>query len=108
MSNRSLSLRRVAGSARARRRASWHAPTTRPTSKRSSISALLLSVLISALWLGGVIAGLTGVAPDPAVVAYLPDVVVTGKRASVADPPLPTPLQTAGLPSDAAGSSTSY
>ncbi len=47
---------------------------------RSNVTCLLLASFISVVWLGGVVVGMTGDAADPPEMAFLPEVVIIGKR----------------------------
>ena len=51
--------------------------------RHPKVTALLFSLVISATWLGSIVAGLTSPSPDRPRVLQLPDVVVIGRRADL-------------------------
>lgn len=74
----------------------------------SKVTGLLLGTIISAVWLGGVVAGMTGDAVDPPEMAFLPEVVIIGKRPLPQHEGQPALDQMASVPVDTAAQATAH
>ena len=72
----------------------------------TTVAGLLLSSFISVVWLGGVVAGMTADAADPPEMAFLPEVVIIGKRPSPQHEGQPTLSETTSLPTDTVAQAT--
>ena len=76
----------------------------------TTVAGLLLGSIISVVWLGGVVVGMTRDAAGPPELAVLPEVVIIGKRLSPQHEGQPalSQIQMAEVPIDSAAQTTTH